>query len=208
MLAAVVVALPVLPLTVHVLGTRGEVERLSRFERSVDVLGAQLPIDRLEGTRVLVRYDGAAYGGVEAGMIDWLDRHGVDVKVDANRSFQFGEHRAARLDEVDRTWTVIEEGFRTSLSSRDATRTFVARVLPLGSAREARIVDLQNSLATQLRSAGRPELVNALDSPAVALMVPDLPGVSRRDLHELARLNERVDESGLCRCAITTSARS
>jgi hypothetical protein len=207
LLAAVVVAAPVVSMTIHVLETRGEVERLSRFERSVDVLGSQLPIERLEGKRVLVRFEGAAWGGVEAGVIDWLDRHGVDVKVDAPRSFQFGEGRVARLGEVDETWTVLEEGFRTSLASDDDARTFVARVVPVGSTREASIVELQASLAAQLRAAGRPELVNALDSPFVRLFVPHLRGVSRRDVTALAKLNERVARSGLCRCSIVAAAR-
>ncbi len=128
-LPVVLVALPVLPMTVEVIVHGGRIESVARFERSVEHLSVQAAIERRAGERILVRSEGSTLSGVETGIIDALDRAGVDVKVDEARSFQFGEGRGAP-GPVDRIWVVSEEGIRISQAAQDPDRRVVARSAP------------------------------------------------------------------------------
>ncbi|QYG92267.1 hypothetical protein HC251_07320 [Iamia sp. SCSIO 61187] len=152
--------------------------------------------------RVLLRVAGTPLGGVHGGVLDELDRRGVDVRVDARRPYQFGYDRLGSSATVDEVWYVIEEGRYLSLLSQLPEASIVAQTAPLDPDAEAELVELQRSITDDLLRLDEDHLVAQLDSPLVAFALADLPGLSVEDADRLAQLNAEVGERSRCRCAI------
>ena len=94
------------------------------YEQNVQLIMDQIDSQQiqpglLDGETILVRFDGSTIGGLQGGVVDALDRDGVEVRVDDDLAFQFGEHRAATTDEVDQVWYAIEDGVVTSIRTSD-----------------------------------------------------------------------------------------
>jgi hypothetical protein len=172
------------------------------FEPVVRNVLHQLHDRHLPDAPVLVRYADDALGGLEGGVFDELDRHGYPVRVDRDRDFQFGRHRTADPADVESIWYVTESGARLSHLSALPNAKIVARSSPLAPREEANAVGLQRSLEAQLSAAGRADLFDGLDSSLIALRVSEVSGIDQAAAERLAQLNEKVEKSGRCRCAI------
>jgi hypothetical protein len=139
------------------------------------------------------------------GMIDALDRAGVDVRVNPTEGRIFGEQRTALPRQADEIWRVAELGsYVPALLARPGAR-LVARTTPLTRRDEREIARLQQQLLGELRAAGRMDLRTHLDSSLFALAVASVPGVDRSAAARLAALNQKVQRSGGCRCAIVAT---
>jgi hypothetical protein len=151
---------------------------------------------------VLIRHAGTALGGLEGALIDELDRRGVPVRVDADRGYQFGERRGARPDQVDQIWYALESGTYTTLLSKAPGADVIAATTPLGPDQEREIRSLQRQVAQQVRAAGRPDLIEKLDSSLVSFALAGVPGVDASAVARLGQLNEIVERNGGCRCSV------
>ncbi|CAA9226456.1 MAG: hypothetical protein AVDCRST_MAG20-991 [uncultured Acidimicrobiales bacterium] len=149
---------------------------------------------------VLIR--GSGLGGIMEGVFDELDRQGVPMRVDREWGYKWGHGRVATPAEVDAVWYIVQDGHLVSdlTGRRGADELF--RTTPLAEADEAALVQLQRRLGAQLRREGRPELVGYLDSSLFPFLVEDVGGLDQADLDRLATLNEEVELSGACRCAV------
>jgi hypothetical protein len=77
----------------------------------------------------------------------------------------------------------------------------------LTDAEEHDMRELQVDLAQQLKAAGRADLVDSLGSSLAAFVIDDVAGVDPTAVQRLANLNEKVERSGQCRCAVIAFAR-
>jgi hypothetical protein len=152
--------------------------------------------------RVIARFVGSALGGVHAGIVDELDRRGTPVFVDDQPPYAFGYDRAARVDDVDEFWYVVEDGHALSLLTQRPGASVLVRTTPLNEADEAEVLDLQRRLARQLTESGHEGRIEILSSTRAADELGDLPGFDPADLQRLDELNALVAARGVCRCAV------
>lgn len=150
----------------------------------------------------VARNIGTAYRGVHAALVDELDRRGEPIRVDAELDYQFGDDHTMPADESPVIWYVAEEGRDVSLYTAFAGARVIARTTPLGDAEERELVELQRSLARQLRGADRPDLVAILEYDGLVRVLKDVPGVDDGEVERAAELVEKVARRGGCRCAV------
>lgn len=155
----------------------------------------------LEGT-VRLRLLGGALGGLHGGIVDELDREGVDLVVDPDEEFQLGPSRIAPPGDEPVLYAV-EDSLVTSLlaSLPDAEVLFDSS--PLDPADEAEVVALQRSLVAQLVAGGGGlDRADALGSELLAVVAPSLGPLDPDAVARLAPLNQQVVAEGLCRCSV------
>ena len=135
------------------------------------------------------------------GVVNELDRRGVDVRVDPSRGRIFGADRvigpAARVE----TWYVSESGaYVPQLLQRRGARVLVATsVLRLADERELAALQAKVRRALGPERPGHPV---DLDSLLVISLLRGQPGVSETDRRRLAELDARAQRAVACRCAI------
>jgi hypothetical protein len=186
------------------LSTRVTDNSVGPLEARSVAIASMLPLIRSTPTarRVLVRPAGASLRSLFDGVIDELDRHGVDVRVDPQLGRIFGGHRRATPQQADEIWYVTEEGsFVPALLAQPGART-VASTSPLDRAENAELDRLQAKLRTELQRAGKPHAVDFLDQPLFALLVRNIPGLDTAAAARISALNEKVARDNGCRCTI------
>jgi hypothetical protein len=199
-IAVVAIAIATWPLVDGVIERR---ESSSATERSVRGFFEQ--IDALEATTdpVLVRGLGVTTNGIAQGVVDELDRAGAPVRVDPRYGFQYGDHRTARPSDVGEVWYVTQDGrYRSLLGDHEGAR-LVAYSSALSRADDAELVALQQSVAARLRAAGRPDLVDLLDSTVVgAALDAERVAVPGDEVARIEELNQKLARLGGCRCTL------
>jgi hypothetical protein len=152
---------------------------------------------------VRVRSVGGALSSLFPGIVNELDRRGVDVRVDPRFGRVFGDHRTVPRSARVQTWFVTEVGSPIPvLRARDRARV-VASLTPLPADQERELRRLQARVGSVL--AQRPDLrarAWLVDSSQARLQLRKVPGIADRDLVRLAELNALVERSYRCRCAI------
>jgi hypothetical protein len=174
------------------------------FGHDADALLAQLP--EPEG-RLLLRTTGANFGAVHGALVDEYDRRGVDVRVDPVLGPAFDRRHVAEPDDVDRVWYVSESGTDTRALLDEPGSKLLASTSPLSADQEAQLVRDQEQLRRQLAAAGRVDLVRALSHPAVELSLAGVPGVEHDTVKRVAELNQLIERSGRCECAVIEASR-
>jgi hypothetical protein len=172
-----------------------DAERLTRA-----ALDAVTPSART--ARVLVRDADVPLIGIERALVNELDREGVPVKIDAGLGYQFGFSREATLEEVDEVWYVVEQGQTASVMTALPGARVLWSASPLGDRDEEALRAGQRALWAALENAGRDDLYFQLHSPLVAFVLEGIPGVDLATLQRVAELNQVVEASGGCRCAV------
>jgi hypothetical protein len=143
-------------------------------------------------SRVLLRMADPGLGiGLFDTVLDELDRRPADVRVDRSLGYIVGPWRTAPPDSSDELWYVSENGALTALLAALPAARVVARSSPLDATDEARLGQLELGLAAQLRAAGQPQLVPALDGPLADLVLGGVPGIDQLALAQVAALNRR-----------------
>jgi hypothetical protein len=152
---------------------------------------------------VRIRSTGPGVPSLAFGVMDELDRRGVDVRVDPRLARIVGDDRALARTRPATTWYVTEDGFRIpDLLARDGAR-LVAAVSPLTRAEERELTELEQGAIGALRRASRPGLVAYLESTFAAIRLAGIPGLSARDLRRIDELATRVRGLGSrCWCAV------
>jgi hypothetical protein len=166
--------------------------------RLFDTVRADAPRDR----PLLVRGMGSTTDGFAQGLIDDLDRDGVDVRVDPSVGYLYGEGRAAAPADVGTVWYVTQNGSNRDVLERYPQSRLLASLTPLRPASERELRSLQASMIDQLEAAGRPALRRYLDSSLFAAIVKDVDGIDDTAARRIAELNRRVEASGGCRCLV------
>lgn len=151
---------------------------------------------------LLLRYAGPAEEGVHASLVNELLRRNVDVGVEEDLGFVFGEERVRGSGEADQVWFVAEDGATVSLLTQRPGSWVVAESTPLAPDEELELRLVQRRLTARANEAGRPDLVARLSAPDAAAVLAELPGVQRVDLDRLTKLNAEVAQSRTCRCAV------
>jgi hypothetical protein len=157
--------------------------------------------DRLPRT-VRLRSTPPPWSSFFDGMVNELDRRGVDVKVEPRLGHVLGEERTVAPSARVPTWFVTETGSEIpGLLARPGARLIVATT-PLPAALERELTALQRRIAASLVQAGRSPRHLGLSASVAAPQLAGLPGVSADDLRRLVGLNAMVEASRRCRCAI------
>jgi hypothetical protein len=152
----------------------------------------------------LVRDTGESVALIFNGLIDELDRQGVDVRVDTALRRRTGYERVITLAHADALWYVTEHGGYLGVLLRVPGSRLIASTSPLAPAREAELSRLQAQLWDQLRRAGRRDLIGWLDNPYVYFNVAQVAGVDRRAALRIGQLAGEVARSGSCRCGVVS----
>ncbi|HZJ26368.1 MAG TPA: hypothetical protein VFF40_05040, partial [Acidimicrobiia bacterium] len=170
----------------------------SRAQQMLDVIGSD---DALDGS-VLVRAPDTSFLGLHRAVVNEFDRAGVDVRVDPDLGFQFGESRAATVDQVDEVLYVVEGGWYVSVLSGEPGADVLWQAPALAPDDEQELRELQRQVWGELVAAGRPELFTALGSPLAGAALADVPGLDSVAIERIAALNQVVQGTTGCRCAV------
>jgi hypothetical protein len=136
------------------------------------------------------------------GVVNELERRGVDVQVDPRLGRVFGEERAIARASPATTWYVTERGSRVpGLLSRPGAR-LVASTSPLAPGEDRELASLQQRVGRALDAVGQSQLRVHLDSNLTEQALGGVEGLRHADLRRLDELNTIVVASRRCRCAI------
>jgi hypothetical protein len=155
---------------------------------------------------VLVRALGPTWSGLDQGLINELARRHIDVRVDPEYGYHFGEQRTIEPASASTVLYLVEDTYdRMRLEAVPGARV-VVRVTPLSSEGQAALDELQSRIVGKLGALGIGYLAEGIDSPLYGLVLlhqeAASAAVGERDLKALERLNKRVSDSGKCRCGI------
>jgi hypothetical protein len=198
-LAVSVVAWGSIPMTVAV------VRRPSAFlaARERDLHQIMHVVDRQPPLHGIVRVRMAGSGAsLFNGIINELDRRGVDVRVDPRRGRVYGERRTLARARPAVTWYVTQEGSLIPALLSNKGARLVASTSPLAPSADRELTTLQQRVAAQVVRTGGRWRDGSLDSSLVAVTLAGLPGISHRDLQRLGKLNAIVESRTRCRCAV------
>ena len=151
---------------------------------------------------VIVRWVGSPESGLQAGVIDALDRRGAQVGVDVGGGFQWGDHREIRSEDASEIWIATEQGFVTAAVERLPGARVIAKVSPLTPDEDAELSALQNEARKELQAVGRPDVIGKLDSPLAVFDLDALQVLDEAQRRRFTNLSEKVVESGIYRAAI------
>jgi hypothetical protein len=173
-----------------------------RFQLTAEAFMKHIEDRHLLTKPVIIRRFGSPLGGVEAALVNELDRADYPVRVDKDRGFQFGYSRTASLDDVGEVWYVIEDGEYLSSITTNPHARVIAFTSPLSSNEESEARALQREIGAQLHAARRDNLIPQLHSSLLMFALPGVPGVDGRAVARLGAINAKVNASGRCRCAV------
>jgi hypothetical protein len=175
---------------------------VSPFEPITKTIVRQLESHGIPKSGVILRLDTSSPIQLHRGIFDQLDRDGKPVRVDEDIAYEFGTQRGAAPSEVSAVWWVAE-GSRalTELTAQPGSRV-IAFYTPLRRRDEAEMATLQQRVYGALVATQRTDLLDQLDSPFIAFVIQDLPGVDHAAIDRLGRLNDAVVRSGGCRCGV------
>jgi hypothetical protein len=150
-----------------------------------------------------VRPVGVSLPSLFDGVVNELDRRGVDVRVDPERGRVFGSARTIARSARVPTWYVTEAGSEVpQLRARYPGARVLVASTPLSAAEERELARIQTGLGHTLDTTGRSDLRQYLDSSFVGFHVNGIPGITPIEVLRLAQLNGRLERNGQCRCAI------
>jgi len=152
--------------------------------------------------KILMRDASTKLSGLFDGLVDRLDREGVDVRVDPQLAFVYGKHRTISVHEASSVWHVSDDGLTTSVLSGAQGARVLASTSPLRPKAEGELRTLQRDLTRHLRAAGRDGLVGSLDNSRSIGSIVNVPGIDVRDVARARHLDRVVEASGRCRCAV------
>lgn len=147
---------------------------------------------------IRLRLGDAGLVGLFPAVLWRLDEAEMFVGVDEEMTWIVGERVAVPRPE-NTIWVVCDTGYGLSLVSSAPGARVVSVVSPFTEEAERRVTELQTTIASRLRAAGRLEALTALDSPLVAFALADdiaAGTLDRRTVEELAALNQLTPEPG------------
>ncbi len=150
-----------------------------------------------------VRPVGTSLPSLFDGVVNELDRRGVDVRVDPERGRVFGSARTIARSVQVPIWYVTEAGSQVPvLLARYPGARVIADTSPLDAAEENELARIQADVGRKLDAAGQTGRRQYLDSSFVGFRITGIPGITPLEILRLAQLNGRLERAGRCRCAI------
>jgi hypothetical protein len=138
--------------------------------------------------------------GLFDGVVNELDREGVDVRVAPGLGEGFGEDRTLRPARAPVVWHVAERRPLVDPLLAVPGAELIAETSPLSREEDAELTRLQRRLVADLRAAGRPALARQVDSPLIGYLAAGT-GIDDDVLLRTVMLNRKVSGTR-CRCAI------
>jgi hypothetical protein len=136
------------------------------------------------------------------GLVDELDRDGVDVRVPHTVGRIYGGHRVGDIGSADEVWWVAEQGsLLPGLLAMPGAR-LITSTSPLSKADDAELARLQAVVGAELASGGHRRLSKLIDSDLFPFAVARTPGVDAIAAARIGALNQQVNEIDGCRCAV------
>jgi hypothetical protein len=175
-------------------------------ERATASLARQLGAHGLPAGGVILRLQETSLTQLQRGILDELAREHDDVFVDERLAYQYDDERAAAPDSVGHVWWVAEGGAALAELTAQPGSRLIASWSPLAPRVERRARVLSSRLRTQFLAADRPDLVDQLDSPFLALVTQEVDGVDHAAAGELAAINAEVRERGALRTGVVSFA--
>jgi hypothetical protein len=103
-------------------------------------------------------------------------------------------------------WLVTETSLDTTLAELAPGHETLAKVTPLGRADEAELEDLQLRVLETIHEHDRLDLVPAVGSSLIGLVLErDAVPADAKVVERLATLNQKVEQSDVCRCAVVAA---
>jgi len=97
---------------------------------------------------------------------------------------------------------VVEGGWYVSVLSGEPGADVLWQAPALAPDDEQELRELQRQVWGELVAAGRPELFTALGSPLAGAALADVPGLDSVAIERIAALNQVVQGTTGCRCAV------
>ena len=144
---------------------------------------------------VLVRSYGTELPSLFDGVIDALDRAGVEVHVDRDNARVFGSQRVASAASADEVWYVTEQGSLLPALLDVPSAHVIASTHPLSPIEDTELTRLQRALLQE-----DPQL--PVDSEIIALLAPKMTPAEQQEVRLVAPLDAKVNRDDGCRCAI------
>ena len=177
----------------RILPLEKETEQLSE-----DVLKTPRPNE----TVTIVRF-GSILLGVGDGVLNATDRAGWRVGVLPGLGFKYGQHRVHNPSDDPTKWLVTETSVDTTIAELVPDSRVLARTTPLGRDAERKIVRAQAQVLRELVRNDRLDLVPAVGSSLIGFALAGAGVfVEQPTVDRLTKLNQKVEESGTCRCAV------
>lgn len=173
------------------------------WDRSPVLLADQILRHRQPGS-VLVWQIGGALSGLGVGLVDELDRRGVDARIDGRGVVAQLDRRVASPSEVDEVWYLVTEPNVDDYAHRAGARV-LARLSPLSHEADAELDALQHWFLDELDQHGRKDLEWLVTSDLVTPEIVKIPGLDPGKLRRLRELNHEVINSDRCRCAVVAT---
>lgn len=151
---------------------------------------------------VIVRWAGSPLSGLQAGLVNDLDRRGLPVGVDTGGGFQWGDGRELPVEEAGEVWFASEQGFVTAALERLPGASVVAAVSPLSSAEDQELGELQVEAIDELRRLGRSDVIPKLDSSLAVFDLEELDVLDEPERRRFVELSDAVAESGVYRASV------
>jgi hypothetical protein len=153
---------------------------------------------------VLVWQVGGGLSGIDVGLVDELDRRGVDVHFDPRIPKVEVDRRVATPRDVDKVWFMVTEPWVDEIASKPGAAV-LARITPLSPTKDRELQELQQWLLDQLhRQHGRSILDDLAESEQVTAKLTGVPGIDQQKVRRLAQLNHEVNRADRCRCAVVS----
>lgn len=198
----VLIAIRAAPAGWRVANAPAEISRFTGIEQTTQHL-----LDAIAGSGrptqpVLVRSAGGNQLGLHGGLVNGLDRQGVDVRVPDGLGFKFGYDRQGSGGARE-VWYTLETGALYDVVSRLPGARTVQRSTPLSASDDRRLGQLNRRIIGQLVAAGHDADIEKLGTPFARLALADVPGIDVDALAEVSGFNARM-ASLSCRCAIVS----
>jgi hypothetical protein len=170
------------------------------WDRSPVLLTDQIVQHPTTGS-VLVSQVGGGNTGLDIGLVDELDRHGIDVHFDPHGVEAEVDRRVATSRDVDQVWYMVTEPWVEGYATRPDAKV-LARTTPLSPARDRELADLQQWFLDEVDRSGRSDEAGAVESEFLTPELVGIPDIDARRLERLRQLNHEVNVSDRCRCAV------
>ncbi len=114
------------------------------------------------------------------GVVDALDRAGVDVRIDPALGRIFGSQRDVTAGHANVIWYVTDQSWPRAALLRIPGAHVVASTNPLTPDDDRELLQLQSRLRSELESANRLDLSYQVDSPLIELFTERVPGIDHQ----------------------------
>ena len=158
------------------------------IDQAVEVL-QERPVDG----EILLKLGDGGLVGLYPTLVYEFEQRGIPSGIEPGTQWVFGDRVVG--NDIAKVWMVCDTGYALSVLSLLPQATVVSRVTPFSAEDEKLVVQLQDQLARELRTIGRPDLVGTLDSSLVEFALSGVE-VDQQSAQQLGAFNAQTPEPG------------